>query len=143
MDTPLTVLVIDDEKPIRDSFALLLRSAGCQVAAVESAELAIPMIPYVDAVLVDGLVGAGLVLCRIAAEQGKRAVLCSGDPDLCEEARRRGYGAVNKPPRVEALMEALGIGKPVELIGVGCPDCHRREPVHAVACGGVACSGLA
>jgi DNA-binding response OmpR family regulator len=102
------ILIVDDEPAVLNTFALLLRLEGHAVATADSAEVAIPMIPYVDACLIDGLHGSGLGLCAIAEAQGKRAVLCSGDPDTCEKARLLGFGAVEKPARAAEILEALG-----------------------------------
>jgi DNA-binding response OmpR family regulator len=101
------VLIADDDPGCLATFAAMLRQEHHAVATAETFEAAVLMVPYVDVVLADGLNGSGLVLCSIAAGHGKRAVLCSGDPDYCEEARARGYGALEKPASIVAIVAAV------------------------------------
>ena len=110
-DAVLTILIIDDEPAIRVTLSALLRAQGHLTASVESAELALPMLPYVDACLCDGLDGAWRAVEPACRWAGKRFVLYSGDEDTLEEAMSAGVMFVRKPALIEALLAALEAGE--------------------------------
>ena len=109
----LTILIIDDEPAIRVTLSALLRAQGHLTASVESAELALPMLPYVDACVCDGLDGAWRVVWLACRETGTAFVLYSGDPDCLAEADAAGVACVRKPGGVEEILAAVKLEQEV------------------------------
>jgi DNA-binding NtrC family response regulator len=105
------VLICDDSPSIRELLTAVFQSAGHAVATAESAEMAIPMVSYVDACIVDGLGGECWRVLEAAEAEGKHAVLYSADGDRCREAARRGYPSLEKPAGIAEIVAAVcGVG---------------------------------
>jgi CheY-like chemotaxis protein len=108
----MEILIVDDDTATRECLTELFRRQGHQTAACGSVEAAQAMLPYVDAVICDGLNGRWLNVVIAAETLGRPAVLYTGDSDLADDARDAGVSVVLKPGSVEELIEALR--QPVE-----------------------------
>ena len=104
------ILVIDDCESIRTCLHRGLKLHGCLPAEAGSLEEALPMLPYFDGVIVDGLHGGGIHLLAACESRGIPAVLLSGDDELVERAQRVGFVSLRKPASIEAILAALRVG---------------------------------
>lgn len=93
----MRVLLVDDDPSIREVLAEGFRLHNLDVAVAGDAEAGCCMVPYVDAVVCDGLDGGWRRVCTVALNFGKRAVVYSGDWDALDGAKRLGIPVVNKP----------------------------------------------
>jgi DNA-binding response OmpR family regulator len=112
------ILIVDDEPPIADTLALILRSRGYEVKAVYSAEEAIetiavwaPQLAIVD-VMLPLMNGIDLSIVLKANHAGCEILLFSGQPDtgpLLEEALRKGhrFEVLTKPLHPGFLLERV------------------------------------
>jgi DNA-binding NtrC family response regulator len=91
---PLRVLVVDDEKSIADSLALILRTEGHDVRCANSAEEALDVLPVFEphVLIADVILGGvdGVQLALMAAEilPNCTVVLSSGHAEPSELAER-------------------------------------------------------
>ena len=116
----LTVLVIDDDRDVRDGMHLLLEQRSCRVMAAESArearaaivaEEAIPDIVVADYRLRDGQTGDDAIAeVREEVNEDVPALIVTGDtsPDRLREASASGFRLLNKPVVPEELFDAIG-----------------------------------
>jgi DNA-binding NarL/FixJ family response regulator len=104
----MQILVVDDEPVIREVLREALRLAGHRTAACESAEMAVCLLPYVDAVICDGLNGTCWSVVDAAVVAGKALCLYTGDDEIQHEAALVGIPCVAKPRGVGELLDALG-----------------------------------
>jgi DNA-binding response OmpR family regulator len=112
----MQILVVDDEPAIREVLREALRLEGHTTAACESAEMAVCLLPYVDAVICDGLGGACWDVVDAAVGAGKPFCLYTGDDEIMHEAALVCVPFVSKPARVGELLAALDNGAPVEAV---------------------------
>lgn len=103
----MQILVVDDEPEIREGLREALRLAGHTTAACESAEMAAALLPYVDAVICDGLYGACWSVVDAAVSAEKPICLYTGDDEIQHKAALTGVPCVAKPCGVGELMAAL------------------------------------
>jgi DNA-binding response OmpR family regulator len=123
------VLIVDDEPPIADTLALILRARGYEVRAVYSAEDAIetiavwsPQLAIVD-VMLPMMNGIDFSIVLKANHPGCEILLFTGQPDtgpLLEEALRKGhrFEVLTKPLHPAFLLDRVQV-----LLGTG------REPI--------------
>jgi len=111
----MQILVVDDEPSIREGLRDALRLAGHTTAACESSEMAICLLPYVDAVICDGLGGACWDVVDAAVGAEKAICLFTGDEEIQHEAAMVCVPCVAKPAGVGELLVALGHGAMVEV----------------------------
>ena len=116
----LTVLVIDDDRDVRDGMHRLLEQRSCRVMAVESArearaaivaEEAIPDVVVADYRLRDGLTGAHAIEeVREEVNEDVPAVIVTADtsPARLREARASGFRLLHKPVEPEELFDVIG-----------------------------------
>ncbi|MEW6441611.1 MAG: response regulator [bacterium] len=112
----MDILLVDDDKWIRDSVTLLFEAEGCRCRAVETAEQALEELAgkKVDIVIadyrlarMDGLELLGRIQ-RSHPRSMKVLVTAYGDRRICAEARRLGVREVlEKPLTAEALRSSL------------------------------------
>ena len=124
----LAVLVIDDDRDVRDGMHRLLEQRSCRVMAVESAaearaavvaEEVIPDVIVADYRLRDGLTGDGAIAdVREEVNEDVPALIVTADtsPARLREASASGFRLLHKPLVPEELFDAIG-----ELAG-------RRDP---------------
>lgn len=123
--TTIRVLVVDDERIIADSLALILQGRGFDARAVysgeEAAELALAWNP--DAVIADVVMGRmdGIALAIYLAKMlpSCKVLLMSGNiatEQLLSESKKRGYEfpIVAKPFHPDVIFEFLGLSGTVE-----------------------------
>ena len=111
----MQILVVDDEPAIREGLREALRLEGHTTAACESAEMAVCLLPYVDAVICDGLGGACWDVVDAAVGDEKAICLYTGDAEIQHEAAMVCVPCVAKPRGVGELLEAL-TGSAVEAV---------------------------
>ena len=118
-----TILVVDDERHLRDLATRMLTALGYTVDAVSSGEEAVAWLRErpADLVLLDMLMPPGMNGCEtyreiVRVRPGQRAMICSGFSQSAdyEEARRLGAGSFLKKPF--GLVE-LGLAVQQELAG--------------------------
>jgi DNA-binding NtrC family response regulator len=112
------VLVVDDEKIVADSYALILQLENYDARAVYSAEEALEVLPAFDprVVVSDVVMGAmsGFDLAIHLAEHypGCRVILVSGhsfhEPEV-ERTIKHGFEFLSKPVHPSALLARLGV----------------------------------
>lgn len=107
------VLIVDDDPATRECLTELFRLRGHETAACASAEAAIAMLGWVDAVICDGLGGACFRVVAQAEEHGKAAVIYTASDAVQETAAKLHVPCVLKPGGVAALLEALRLGETV------------------------------
>jgi CheY-like chemotaxis protein len=105
----MQVLIVDDCQSIREVLCESLRLSGHQTAACESAEAALHLLPYVDAVICDGLDFDGFRVVARASRLGKPVVLFTASHEIADAAAVGRIPCVLKPAGVEALLEALDL----------------------------------
>jgi len=103
----MQILVVDDEPEIREAMREALRMAGHTTASCESAEMAVCLLPYVDAVICDGLGGACWSVVDAAVGAGKGICLYTGDDEIKHEAWLACVPYVAKPGGVGELLATL------------------------------------
>ncbi len=112
----LKVLLVDDEKAVRDSTSLLLRAVGCRVTCADRMEEAMRSareeafdIVIADYRLRDDENGVELVRALRERQPGLAAILVSGDtaPERLREATAHGVRMLHKPVKREALCMAI------------------------------------
>lgn len=119
MNAPhLSILVVDDEKPIAVSIAALLTRRGHAVSTATSAEEALEL-PTPDVLVADvilgGLSGLDLLSALKARGRAPRTIFMSGRPtvDLCRNALLMGASEfLTKPFRLDELVRAIEGGPP-------------------------------
>jgi CheY-like chemotaxis protein len=99
MSLPRRVLIVDDERLIADTLALILTRHGFETTAVYSGEAAVeaaatvqPDVVITD-VIMDGMNGIEVATRLCALHPGCRVILFSGQletADLLQDAERRG-----------------------------------------------------
>lgn len=104
----MRILLVDDSPVILDLLAESLRLHGHDSAEASSAAMALPMLPYMDAAIVDGLNGQGMRVLSACEARGLPAVLYSGNEETVVLAQRLGFTAVLKPASIKELLAALG-----------------------------------
>ena len=112
------LLVVDDQRSVREALALMLRAQGFAVSLAASGAEALDLCarePAYDAVLVDAHMPGlgGLAVARALRERhpSTRVVLCTAaDERVTRRAIESGQvsGAVHKPFTVAELLRALG-----------------------------------
>lgn len=118
-DDPIRVLVVDDERVVADSLALILRGRGFDCRAVysgeDAAELAITWQPHavISDVIMGKMDGVALTIYLAHALPSCRVILMSGNlatQQLIDESKRQGYDfpILAKPFSPESLFEFLG-----------------------------------
>lgn len=103
----MQILVVDDEPAVREVLREALRLSGHMTASCDSAEMAVAMLPWVDAVICDGLGGACWSVVDAAVDADKPICLYTGDDELQHEATLIGVPCVAKPRGVGDLLAAL------------------------------------
>lgn len=103
----MIILVVDDHEATRSCLAEALRARGHEIASCESAEAAVSLLPYVDAVICDGLEYAGFAVVAQANRLGKPVVLYTGNDAIAHAAAVGRIPCVLKPGSVPALLAAL------------------------------------
>ena len=103
----MQVLVVDDEPAIREVLRESLRMHGHQVATCESADVAVQLLPYVDAVICDGLDFAGFKVVVWANRFEKPVVLYTGSDEIATAAAAGSIPCVRKPGSIGDLLAAL------------------------------------
>lgn len=112
------VLIVDDERTIADTFALILKRNSFRAWAAYSGESAITKCTMVrpDVLIIDVLMGApgGIAVAMEIRRRypSCRVILMSGSPetgDLLEDARRRGheFEILAKPFRPAELLRKI------------------------------------
>ena len=123
-----TVLVVDDERPLRELATRMLTALGYTVDAVSSGEAAVAWLRErpADLVLLDMLMPPGMNGCETYREivgfrPGQKALICSGYSQSAdyEEARRLGAGRFLKKP---FGLEQLAVAVRQELAGERPPE---------------------
>lgn len=107
------ILVVDDASAIRDGVCEALRRQGHQTAACDGAAVAATMVPYVDAVICDGLDFAGFAVVARASRLDKPVVLYTGSDAIATAAVAGRIPCVRKPASVDALLAALRLPQAV------------------------------
>ncbi|MFL5446364.1 MAG: response regulator [Myxococcales bacterium] len=114
------ILVVDDEKPVREAISLLLKQEGYRVVVAECGHTALGAVETFtfDLVIVDifmpGMNGIDL-LRRLSADVRNCAarmyvVSAADDEDLRSEARRCGAdGFLKKPLHRKTLLDLLAV----------------------------------
>ncbi|MCB4821275.1 ATP-binding protein [Roseicella aerolata] len=111
----LAVLLVDDERPVRETVAAELRDLGCRVTAVESGEAAIPLLrgpAPIDVLVTDlsmpGMSGLALIDHARLHRRGLPAVLLTGFAgDVEDEAAERDFALLRKPVSGGQMAAAL------------------------------------
>jgi signal transduction histidine kinase len=112
----LRVLLVDDEKAVRESTMLLLEALGCRVRCVDrmsEAKRCVAQdefdIVIADYRLRDNENGVELIRVLRTARPGLAAILVSGDtaPERLREATSHGVRMLHKPVRRDALCVAI------------------------------------
>ncbi|HKF49789.1 MAG TPA: response regulator [Terracidiphilus sp.] len=117
-DLPARILIVDDEKNIADTLAMVFRIKGHAAMAVYSAESAVESIEVFepDVVLSDVMMGkmtgVDLAIYLSKARPEVRVLLFSGQAataDLLAEANRKGhqFHLLHKPIHPEKLLEDI------------------------------------
>jgi DNA-binding response OmpR family regulator len=118
MSLPRRVLIVDDERLIADTLALILTRHGFETTAVYSGEAAMeaaatvqPDVMITD-VIMDGLNGIEVATRLSTIHPGCRVILFSGQletADLLQDAERRGhrFEIMPKPVYPEDLLALL------------------------------------
>jgi DNA-binding response OmpR family regulator len=103
----MRVLIVDDSPVILKALTAWLHHAGHETAEASNVAEAVPLIPYVDAVICDGLGGAWKT---VRHEVGKDApfVLFAGDTELWSDALALDIPAVLKGDTWAELLAAIG-----------------------------------
>jgi len=109
----IKILVVDDDAATRECLTEALRLSGHETAACGTAEAAILMLPYVDAVICDGLEGACFRVVATAERLGKAAVIYTASDAVQEAAATLRVGCVMKPGGLTDLLEALRLREAV------------------------------
>jgi len=115
---PLRVLVVDDERPIADSLAMILRMAGYEVQAAYSAEEAVQLLVVFvpDVLITDIIMGAmnGIRLGIYVTDQVPHCtvILLSGQAETASvpdrnDARRLTIRLFTKPLHPQVLLDLL------------------------------------
>jgi len=116
----LKVLVIDDDRDVRDGMHLLLEQRSCDVIAAESTEEAlaaivaeeiVPDVVVADYRLRGDRTGADAIRAvRDEVNEDVPALIVTGDtsPDRLREATASGFRLLNKPVEPEELFDAIG-----------------------------------
>jgi CheY-like chemotaxis protein len=107
------LLIVDDDAATRECLTELFRLRGHETAACASAEAAIAMLGWADAVICDGLGGACFRVMAQAEERGKAAVIYTASDAVRETAATLGVPCVMKPGGVAELLEALSLREAV------------------------------
>jgi CheY-like chemotaxis protein len=105
----MQILVVDDEPEIREAMREALRMAGHTTASCESADMAVALLPYVDAVICDGLGGSCWSVVDAAVAAGKAICLYTGDDEIQHEASLVCTPCVAKPRDIGELLSALDV----------------------------------
>ena len=116
----LTVLVIDDDRDVRDGMHLLLEQRSCRVIAAESADEAlaaivaeeiVPDVVVADYRLRERRTGADAIRAvRDEVNEDVPALIVTGDtsPARLREASASGFRLLNKPVEPDELFDAIG-----------------------------------
>jgi CheY-like chemotaxis protein len=107
------VLIVDDDAGTRECLTELFRLHGHETAACGSAEAALAMLGWVDAVVCDGLEGACFRVIAEAERLGNPAVIYTASDAVHETAATLGVPCVMKPVGVAELLEALSLREAV------------------------------
>lgn len=103
----MQILVVDDCQSIRRVLCREFRQYGHLTAECESAEVARTLLPYVDAVVCDGLDFQCFAVVELAGALGKPIVLYTGYDEIAHAAAVASVPCVRKPGSVVDLMAAL------------------------------------
>jgi signal transduction histidine kinase/ActR/RegA family two-component response regulator len=112
----LTVLVIDDERPVRQGMRMLLEELGCRFVeacsvdeATRQARLQRPDLVLADMRLRNGDTGIAAISGVVAAVGPTPGLLITGDtaPDRLQEAARAGIRLLHKPVALATLQAEL------------------------------------
>jgi CheY-like chemotaxis protein len=117
--TQIRVLVVDDERFIADSLALILRGRGFDARAAysgeDAAELSLTWAPHavITDVMMGKMDGVALAIYLAQALPACRVLLMSGNiatAQLLEDSKERGHDfpVLAKPFHPESLFEFLG-----------------------------------
>ena len=106
----MEILIVDDHPATRECLTELFRRHAHQTAACGSAEAAQTMLPYVEAVVCDGLDGACFDVVASAEALGVPIVIHTASDEIAAAARLAGVPAVLKPAGVDELLGALAVG---------------------------------
>ena len=104
----MRILVVDDSPLCLEVLTAALEQVGHAVVAASNAPDALPLLPYVDACICDGLNGACwdvLDRCKLLHVP---CVLYSGDSDKCDQAEAMGVPGVLKPAPIKMVLAKLG-----------------------------------
>ena len=103
----MEILIVDDHPATRECLTELFRLHGHQTAACGSVEAAQVMLPYVEAVVCDGLDGACFDVVASAEALGKPIVIHTASDEIADAARTAGVPVLLKPASVPELVAAL------------------------------------
>jgi DNA-binding NtrC family response regulator len=101
------ILVVDDCQSIREGVCESVRRHGHLTAACEGAEVATQLLPYVDAVICDGLDFDCFAVVAHATRLGKPIVLYTASEEIAHAAEVAKVPCILKPAGVNDLMAAL------------------------------------
>lgn len=107
------ILIVDDDASMRECLTEMFRLHGHETAACGSAEAALAMLGWVDAVVCDGLEGACFRVIAEAERLGNPAVIYTASDAVQETAATLGVPCVMKPGGVAELFEALSLREAV------------------------------
>ena len=103
----MEILICDDDSATRECLTELFRLHGHQTAACGTVEAAEAMLPYVQAVVCDGLGGDCFDLVASAEALGVPIVIYTASDEIAAAARAVRVPAVLKPAGAEELLAAL------------------------------------
>src|SRR5512137_2171707 len=106
----MRILVCDDDYAIRRSLTEGLKASGHDPASCESADAAIAMLGWVDAVVVDGLRGDWRKVVEAAYTLNKDALVFTGEDDIHDEASSMAIPVLLKPAGIAEILDALHAG---------------------------------
>ena len=104
----MKVLVIDDDPLLVECLCASLQQQGHSSVSASSAAEALPMLPWVDGAIVDGLGGDCWDILDRCKLLHVPCVLCSGDSDKIDAAELMGVPGVLKPAPIKMVLAALG-----------------------------------
>ncbi|MBI4755648.1 MAG: hybrid sensor histidine kinase/response regulator [Betaproteobacteria bacterium] len=134
------IVVVDDERTVREGMQLLLKQWGCHVVAAGSAQEALvqmsqesraPDLLVIDYRLRDGLTGIHAIRAlHTFIGRPVPAVLITGDtdPERLQEAKASGFSLIHKPVRAARLRTAIH-----RLLTADAPDAQGAETPAAAA----------
>jgi len=131
----MRILLIDDDKWVRDSMAMFFEGEGCHVSACETAEEGLEALLNQDyhTIIVDYLLPGmdGLEFFRIIAEShesvSKVLITAYGNQNIFSAAKALGVDAIiEKPFTVEILKQSLTHLLKVKIRKPGVEKCIKR-----------------